>query len=166
MLRLAPILGLVLAASLAGGAQTGVAPEGEWQSFAGSFTATGRRDTVPEEDGGVAATIRMTGSLVITAGTGLRRGFRVEVLGFQDGQGKGLGRAVWTDDRGDRIYSRLAGSPVDAGRRSTAAITGGTGRYAGIEGDYTFTWQYLLPGEHGVVQARAVSFSGRYRRAS
>ena len=99
MPRLALIVGLALVASLAGSAQTGVPPGGEWQSFAGTFTATGRRDTVPQEDGGVAATMRLTGSLVITAGTGLRRGFRVEAIGFEDGQGNGLGRAVWTDDR-------------------------------------------------------------------
>ena len=73
-----------------------------------------------QEDGGVAATMRLTGSLVITAGTGLRRGFRVEAVGFEDGHGTGLGRAVWTDDRGDRIFSRMVGAPSETGRRSAA----------------------------------------------
>jgi hypothetical protein len=166
MPRLALIAGLALVASFAGSAQTGGPPQGEWQSFSGTLTATGRRDTLPQEDGGVAATMRLTGSLVITAGAGLRRGFRVEAIGFEESQGNGMGRAVWTDDDGDRIYSRMVGSPVEAGRRSAATITGGTGRYAGVAGSYTFTWQYVLPGEQGVVQARAVSLSGRYRRES
>jgi len=166
MRRVPLIVGLALVASLSGGAQTGVLVSGEWQTFSGTFTATGRRDTVPREDGGVAAVARLTGSLTITAGTGLRRGFHVEAIGFEDGQGPGLGRAVWTDERGDRIYSRIAGAPTEAGRRSAATITGGTGQYARIEGDYTFSWQYVLPGEQGVVQARAVAFSGRYRKES
>jgi hypothetical protein len=166
MSRAALVIGLALVASLSGGAQEGAPVSGEWQAFAGTFTATGRRDTVPTEDGGVAAVARLTGSLVITAGSGLRRGFHVEAIGFEDGQGPGLGRAVWTDDRGDRIYSRISGAPTEAGRRSVATITGGTGRYADIAGDYTFTWQYVLPGEQGVVQARTVSFSGRYRKDS
>ena len=121
---------------------------------------------MPQEDGGVAATMRLTGSLVITAGTGLRRGFRVEAIGFEEGHGNGAGACRVDRRRGDRIYSRMVGAPVEAGRRSAATITGGTGRYAGVAGDYTFTWQYVLPGEQGVVQARAVSFSGRYRKES
>ena len=163
MRRPALIVGLALVASLAGSARTGTPQEGEWHSFAGTFNASGRRDTVPQEGGRLAATMRLTGSLVLTSGPGLRRGFRVEAIGFDDGHGNGLGRAVWTDDAGDRIYSRLTGAPVEAGRRSAATFTGGTGRYAGVAGDYTFTWQYVLPGEHGAVQARSDSFSGRYR---
>ena len=50
-----------------------------------------------------------------------------------------------------------------AGRRTSATITGGTGRYAGITGTYSFTWQYLLPGEQDVVQVRVVEVEGRYR---
>jgi hypothetical protein len=164
MPRLALVAWLALVASLIASAQTAVPPAGEWRAFTASFNATGRLDTVPMEDDGVASTLRLSGSLVVAADTRLGRGFHVEALGFDDGQGTGVGRAVWTDDGGDRIYSRMAGVALDAGRRSTGTITGGTGRYAGIVGDYTFVWQYVLPGEQGVVQARAVSFSGRYRK--
>ena len=166
MPRLALVVGLAVVASLAGGTQPGAPPDEGWQSFTGTFTVTGRRDTVPLEDGGVASTMRLTGSLAITAGTGLRRGFRVEAIGFDDGHGGGVGRAVWTDDQGDRIYSRIAGAHSEAGRRSSATITGGTGRYAGVTGEYTFTWQYVLPAEQDSVQARSVSLSGRYRKES
>jgi hypothetical protein len=166
MRRLALVLAVALTASVTGHAQTGVPADPEWRAFTGAFTATGRLETVPKEDGGVASTLRLSGSLVVTADTGLGRGFHVEALGFDDGQGGGMGRAVWTDDRGDRIYSRIAGIHTQAGRRSSATFTGGTGRYAGITGDYSFVWQYVVPGEQGFVQARAVSFSGRYRRES
>jgi hypothetical protein len=166
MPRLALIAAIAVVASLAGAAQTVAPPAGERQSFTGTLTATGRRDTVPQEDGATASTTRWTGSLVITAGADLRRGFRVEAIGFEDGQGNGLGRAVWTDDRGERLFSRITGGATTAGRRATATFTGGTGRYAGVRGEYSFAWQYVLPGEQGHVQARTVALSGTYRQDS
>lgn len=164
MPRLALVAALAVVASLAGAAQPGAPPAGERQSFTGTLTATGRRDTVPQEDGGTASTTRWTGSLVISAGNGLRRGFRVDAIGYEDGQGTGVGRAVWTDDQGDRLFSRMTGGATTAGRRATATFTGGTGRYAGITGEYSFAWQYVLPGEQGHVQARTVGLSGTYRQ--
>ena len=76
-----------------------------------------------------------------------------------------MGRAVWTDERGDRIFSRLRGEPLQKGKRLVGTITGGTGRYAGLEGEYSLTWQYLLPWEEGAVQGRASGLTGRVRRA-
>jgi hypothetical protein len=45
-------------------------------------------------------------------------------------------------------------------------ITGGTGRYAGLDGEYAFTWQYVVaPADGaGVIQGRAADLSGRVRR--
>jgi len=40
---------------------------------------------------------------------------------------------VWTDRLGDRLFSRLKGDPLETGRRVVGTITGGTGRYAGLE---------------------------------
>ena len=154
------------AAPADGGIAAPTATADAWHTFSGTLSAIGRRDTVPQEDGGVASTVRLTGSIVISAGTGLRRGFRVEAIGFEDGAGMGLGRAVWTDDRGDRIFSRMVGVPMEAGRRSAATITGGTGRYNGLGGTYTFTWQYVVPGEQGVIQARTLTLTGRFRQGT
>lgn len=141
-------------------------PGRTWQSFTASLSATGRRETLPVEHGRTAITLRVSGSLVVTTGEGLGRGFRAEFIGFDDGGGTGAARAVWIDEAGDRIFSRMVGTEIQAGRRTMATITGGTGRYAGITGTYAFTWQYLLPGEQGVIQVRLASLSGRYRRES
>jgi len=54
---------------------------------------------------------------------------------------------------------------VATGRRIVATISGGTGRYAGITGDYTFEWQYVVEAEAGTVQGRAIGLRGRYRAA-
>jgi hypothetical protein len=70
---------------------------------------------------------------------------------------------VWTDEHGDRLFSRLKGEPLETGRRVVGTITGGTGRYAGLEGEYSLTWQYVVSGEDGGIQGRAVRLEGRVR---
>jgi hypothetical protein len=99
------------------------------------------------------------------ASTGdLGQGFQGEVIGFDDGQSRATGRWMWTDRRGDRIFGEASGEPIEAGRRFTGTITGGTGRFAGLTGDFELTWQYVVAGEDGAVQGRATGLKGRYRR--
>ena len=143
------------------------APSDGWTSFAGTWSASGRRQSIAVEGGSAAAVVEMSGAVVLTTGQGLSPGFRGEAIGFDDGQGLSLGRSVWTDDRGDRVFSRLRGESLGTGKRVVGTITGGTGRYAGLVGEYSFTWQYVLSpsDEAGVVQGRATSLEGRVRRA-
>lgn len=136
-----------------------------WRPFEATWSATGRRLVVAIEGGSVAAIVEISGAVVITSGEGLGRGFRGEAIGFDDGQGLGVGRAVWTDENDDRIFSRLKGEPLQTGKGLVGTITGGTGRYAGLEGEYAFTWQYVVPAEDGVIQGRSVGLKGRVRRA-
>jgi hypothetical protein len=75
------------------------------------------------------------------------------------------GRCVWTDERGDMVYSELKGEAVGSGNRIVGTFTGGTGRYAGLTGDYTFHWQYVLESDDGAVAGRVVDFKGRARLA-
>ena len=42
-----------------------------------------------------------------------------------------VGRAVWTDERGDQVFSELKGEWVGTGNRIVGTFIGGTGRYAG-----------------------------------
>ncbi len=130
---------LVAAAALAAQAPVSVpqAPAAEpWRSFEGALSASGQRHTLPTETGRPAVTVHLSGAVAITAGEGLGRGFRGEVVGFDDGAGLTVLRGVWTDERGDRIFSRLTGETVASGRRVSGTFTGGTGRYAGITGEY------------------------------
>jgi hypothetical protein len=133
-------------------------------SFEGSWSASGRRHAVALAGGREARIVEISGGVVLASGDGLSGGFRGEAIGFDDGEGMSLGRAVWTDENGDRVFSRLRGEPLETGRRISGTITGGTGRYAGLSGDYSFTWQYVLAAEEGRIQGRAVDLSGRIRR--
>jgi hypothetical protein len=108
-------------------------------------------------------TVQLSGAVAITAGEGLSRGFRGEVIGFDDGAGLTVARCVWTDDRGDRIFSQLKGDTIASGRRIVGTISGGTGRYAGITGEYGFEWQYVIEAEAGTISGRAIGLRGRFR---
>jgi hypothetical protein len=156
-------LALALASLVPAVASQGSGPA-EWRAFGGSWSVSGRRHTVAVESG-TAAVVEVSGAVVLTSGEGLSHGFGGEAIGFDDGQGGSLGRAVWTDERGDRIYSRLKGEALETGRYIVGTITGGTGRYAGLEGEYSFTWKYVLSAEDGAIQGRAVGLEGRVRRA-
>ena len=156
-------LALALASLVPVAASQGSGPA-DWRPFEGSWSVSGKRSTVPIEGGATAAVVEVSGAVVLTSGEGLSRGFRGEVIGFDDGQGVSLGRTVWTDEHGDRLFSRLKGEPIETGRRIVGTITGGTGRYAGLEGDYSFTWKYVLSAEDGAIQGRAVRLEGRVRR--
>ena len=135
----------------------------EWRPFAGTWTVTGQRQTLPTEGPRPAAIVHFSGAVVLTSGTGLSRGFRGEAIGFTDGDSLRVGRFVWTDERGDRVYGALTGELLATGQRLAGTFTGGTGRYVGLSGDFAFTWQYAAQAEDGALQASAVSLEGRVR---
>ena len=74
-----------------------------------------------------------------------------------------VGRAVWTDERGDKVFSELKGEWVGTGNHIAGTFLGGTGRYAGATGEYEFQWQYVLTAEDGTVSGRTVGLKGRVR---
>jgi hypothetical protein len=135
----------------------------EWRTFEGTWSAAGSRRVVPTEDDRWAAVVELAGTIVVVNGEGLARGFLAEAIGFDDGRTVSVGRAVWTDDQGDRIYSRMEGEPLETGRRIVGTITGGTGRYAGLSGEYAFTWQYVTEAEAGRIQGRTKGLAGKVR---
>jgi hypothetical protein len=143
----------------------GPPPADAWRTFEGTWSAAGQRQTLPTEGAQPAAIVRLSGAVVLTGGAGLSRGFRGEAIAFDDGRSVSAGRAVWTDERGDRIFIELKGEPYQSGRRIAGTITGGTGRYAGMTGDLSFTWKYVVAGEAGEVQGLAVGLKGRFRTA-
>jgi hypothetical protein len=162
-MRSALVLSLALACLASGAAAPAPDIQDGWRVFEGSWSASGRRQSLPTETPRSAFTVYLSGSVVIT-GEGVSKGFRGEAIAFDDGAKVSTGRCVWTDQHGDRIFSVLAGEAIGAGRRLTGTITGGTGRYAGVTGDYSFEWQYVVAdAESGGIQGRAVGLKGRYR---
>ena len=132
-------------------------------SFEGSWSAVGRRRTLPTDGTRPAAVVELSGAVVLTSGAGLSRGFRGEAIGFDDGRSVSAGSAVWTDAQGNRVFSVLRGTMLQTGRQISGTITGGTGPYTGIAGEYSMTWQYVAQGEDDVVQGRAADLKGSFQ---
>jgi hypothetical protein len=162
------VVALLLAPALVGVATPAVQqpnPGDGSRTFSGSWSARGQRQRIPTEGNRFASIVRLSGAVVL-AKTDFESGLLGEAIAFDDGQTLSVGRAVWTDARGDRVFSELRGEPVADGRRITGTITGGTGRYAGASGEYTLTWQYVAYDADDVVQGRSVDLRGRLRTAT
>jgi hypothetical protein len=136
-----------------------------WQTFTGTWSARGQRQSVPIGGGGTASVVYLSGAVVPATRDVLGGGMRAEAIAFDDGSSSGTGRAVWTDSRGNRLFSEITGRTVAAGRRITGTFTGGTGPFAGASGDYELTWQYIArDNDIGTdVQGRAANLHGRLR---
>jgi hypothetical protein len=158
------VVALALAAACARPAEEpGAAPPaGEWRSFEGTWSAAGDRRTLEVGPDRRASILDLSGSMLLTGERGLGAGFQARAIAFSDGTASSVGRAVWTDERGDRIFSELRGAPVATGRRVLGTITGGTGRWSGITGEYALDWTYVIETD-GRVQGRAVDLRGRAR---
>ena len=87
-------------------------------------------------------------------------GFRAEALVLYDTATGLIGRAVWTDDRGDQVFSELTGNGTSTGNKLVGTFVGGTGRYAGATGSYEFSWRFVLEAEDGQVQGQSMGLNG------
>ncbi len=82
---------------------------------------------------------------------------------FNDSATGMVGRAVWTDERGDHVYSELRGDGIATSNRIVGTFLGGSGRYAGATGTYEFSWRFVLENEDGSVQGQSSDLKGRAR---
>lgn len=133
-----------------------------WVPFEASLSASGQRQVL-KAGRFEAATTHVSGSFTVRRGEGLRKGFRGEALLYGDGRDAGVGTLVLTDDRGDQIACSLVGDAARGGTVVRATIRGGTGRYEGIVGEFTFVWRYLVRTPEGDVSGVSESAAGRFR---
>ncbi len=139
---------------------------GEVRTFTGNWTMTGNRQLMTLDTGRQAGIFKLTGSLLLTGKQRLTAGFKAEVIGFSDTATGMTARCVWTDERGDKVFSELRGESVVPGTLIEGHFVGGTGRYAGVSGDYTFRWQRLADAGDGDVSGRVVGLEGSARLAT
>lgn len=137
------------------------ATAGELLEFTGSWNGVGTRHAIALGQGRLGAIVNLTGTLLLAGDGRPGVGFHSEVIGLTDTATGFQGRSVWTDERGDQVYSELTGEGTAAKNRIVGTILSGTGRYAGLTGSYEFSWQWVMDGEDGVVQGRAVDIRGR-----
>lgn len=161
---LALLVGITGACSRTADAPATPAVAGQVHEFSGRMSVTGSRQILRLEDDRQAGTFRLGGTLLLEGAGRPNLGFRVDIIGFSDSTSGMSGRSVWTDDHGQRIFSELHAREGGPGKPVDAVITGGTGRYAGIAGEYRFSWQYMADGDDSTVGARVTDLRGQARR--
>ncbi len=135
---------------------------GEWRTFEGTWTAAGDRRALDAPPDQTAVVLDLSGSILLTGERGIGTGFPARLIAYSDGATT-AGRAVWTDDRGDQIFSAIRGQPIATGQRISGTFTGGTGRWSGINGEYAFDWKYLVNAADGRTSGRVEDLRGRAR---
>jgi hypothetical protein len=136
-----------------------------WREIQGTWTAAGSRQTIALGVDRRASIARLQGSLLLVGPARVATGFLAEAIVLNDSVTGMVGRAVWTDDRGDQVFSELRGEGTRTGNRITGTVIGGTGRYAGLVGDYEFSWKFVLEAEDGSVQGQSMGLKARLRPA-
>ena len=158
------LLGLLMTAcNQAPQVSKSASPDGEWHDFQGTWTAAGSRNVMPFGGDRRAAVSSFSGSLVLSGASRTGVGFRSEAIVFSDTATGLVGRAVWTDEHGDRVYSELRGEGTASNNKIAGTFVGGTGRYSGATGGYEFSWRFVLENEDGVVQGQSMGLKGRVR---
>lgn len=163
-MRLVTLVALVLitACSHATAPASEAAPD-EWHAFTGNWIATGTRSTIPLGSDRRASIANLEGTMLLSGDTRPARGFRGEAIVFNDTGAGAEGRGVWTDSDGSQIFSEFHGTGVAGGKKIEGTFIGGTGRYMGATGSYTFTWQFVIDTEDGTIQGQTSDLSGRIR---
>ena len=161
------VVALALAATACGPsaepAKSAAPAAGEWREFEGSWNAAGSRRTISLGADRRGSIIDLRGSMLLAGPGRPGVGFRSDVIALVDSETGLIGRSVWTDEKGDQVFSELKGEGTAANNRITGTILGGTGRYAGVTGSYEFSWRFVIEAEDGSVQGSAVGLKGRFQ---
>lgn len=140
--------------------------DSEWHEFSGTWTAAGRRQDIGLGGDRRASVADYSGSLMLYGSSRPALGFRAEAVVLNDSATGLIGRAVWTDETDNHVYSELRGETTPAGNRIVGTIVGGSGRYKGATGTYEFSWRFLLESEDGIVQGQSTRLGGKVRLPS
>jgi hypothetical protein len=167
-LLLLALTGFLSALACSRASQTSVsqAEANQWHAFEGTWTAAGNRQIMRLGNERQASIANLEGSLLLEGSSRPTLGFRAQAVVLNDSATGMIGRAVWTDEHGDQAYSELRGEGTATNNKIVGTFLGGTGRYAGAEGAYEFSWRFVLENEDGTVQGQSRGLRGRVRVGS
>src|SRR5207302_5553711 len=81
-----------------------ISPDNAWHEFEGTWTAEGSRTTMQLGSGRRASIVTYKGSLVLSGPSRPGVGFLSDAIVFNDTETGAVGRAVWTDEHGDKAF--------------------------------------------------------------
>ena len=134
--------------------------------FKGSWTAVGSAQTLVLDETRSATILRLQGNITTESSAGLTPDLQSDCVGLnlKQAQRIGVGRCVWIDTDGDRMISEISGVLTGTVSKLRGLFIGGTGKYAGLEGDYELEWQYLSAiEEEGTINGYSTSLTGNWR---
>ena len=133
-------------------------------SFAGTWIATGQRQTFDFVEGRSVGTFRVTGHVNLKGNLAEIEDYWAECVGLSDSETGGSARCVWRSMEGDKAYIVLAGQPLEQTSKVTGEFVGGTGSLRGIEGKFTFTWSSVFTNKNqGTFTGQTKDLKGSYR---
>ena len=135
----------------------------DWHEFEGTWTAAGNRYILRLGNARQATIANLQGALLLAGPGRPGVGFRAEAIVLNDNATGMVGRAVWTDEHGDQVWSELRGEGNKTSNKIVGNFVGGSGRYSGATGTYEFSWRFLLENEDGNVQVESTGLKGRVR---
>ncbi len=154
--------------ALALAASSSVAVASHWSERKGTFSAywavSGTVHIIDFGDSGVAAAGGHTGTVTIQTNEGPVRAFETDCVAFAD-DNDSRGRCVWTGPLGDLVYVELKGTGLAGFGRTRGTFVGGTGKYDGIEGGFSFEWNYNVSrGQDATFDGYTLEMQGNYRK--
>jgi len=149
---------------VAGGPAYAAWPEERAGAFDAYWAMSGTVHTVEVTGRGMAAAGGLTGTVTVQTSEGPVPSFETDCVIFADDKSGGTGRCVWTGTSGDQVFVELRSSgPVGSGH-ARGSFTGGTGRFEGIDGQFTFEWNYSVRGgSDASLDGATLAMRGRYR---
>lgn len=133
-------------------------------SFAGTWIASGQRQTFDFVEGRMVGTFRVTGHVNLKRDLGEIEDYWAECVGLSDSVAGGSARCVWRSMEGDEAYIVLTGQPLEQTSKVTGEFVGGTGSLRGIEGTFSFTWSSVFTNEsQGIITGQTKDLKGSYR---
>jgi hypothetical protein len=143
---------------------SGQSPVPKQGTFKVRHKVSGSVEELPFGTGRTVSIFHLEGTVEAQREGGPMRDMNCDCLGLMDSKTGNVGRCLWTDKDGDKVFIELKGQLAAAGGKSRATFTGGTGKYTGISGGYDVVW--AKGGEEGEPGGGAVFFmdsTGEYK---
>jgi hypothetical protein len=145
----------VLAVQVASAEQVG--------TFAGTWVASGKRQTFDFVEGREVGTFNLAGNVSLKDEFGGIEDFWAECIGLSDSVAGSSVRCVWRSLKGAKAYSVLSGQPLKEGVKVSGEFVGGTGSLKGVSGSFSFTWtSTFVDKDQGIFTGHTQDISGSY----
>jgi len=140
------------------------APAEQAGTFAGSWIASGKKQSLEFGAGREVFTFNLAGHVSLKTGIGQNKDYWSDCVGLWDSRAGSSARCVWRDLEGQRAYVVISGPVIKEGALETGEFVGGTGKLKGLTGGFTFSWSSLFRDrDEGILTGQTEDIQGTYR---